>query len=229
MAGLAVLKVSPSQIDLFRKCPRKWAWAYIHGFREEDTPSTLLGKEVHKVLEEYLRDGKKIDGTTRPGAIAQAGLPYLPEPGTGLVEPHFEIPFDDFILHGFIDWTGDYLLDHKTTSDFKWAKTPETLATDSQAIMYGWAGLGDADERRLRWLYYRTKGAPKALPVDTVLTRAHLSEGLAGLGEEASLLVALRKAKADPLALPANPQNCFAYNKLCHNAHRCNLTHTSYP
>lgn len=217
-------EVSASQIDLFRKCPRKWAWAYIEGFREEPTESTELGGRVHKILEGYLRDGTKIDGTTHEGSIAQAGLPFLPEPGTGLVEEYFRIPSGEVILHGYIDWHGSYVLDHKTTSDFRWAKTPEDLSSDTQSILYGSWALGSAAEISARWLYYRTKGKPQARPVDTVLGRDHLTTGLAVLVDEAHLLTRLRKDRADPLSLPANPQHCFAYQKLCHNAHRCNLT-----
>jgi hypothetical protein len=216
--------VSASQIDLFfSKCPRKWGFAYIEGDREPDTDSTLLGTTVHKILQAYVERGLKIDGTTKEGAIAQAGLPWMPQPFTGKCEEHFQIDRGSVILHGYIDWNGGAVLDYKTTSDFKWAKTPETLATDTQALLYGAAKI-EGDSIPLRWLYLRTKGKPASRAVDTSLSRTHLETALVGLTEKAETLATLKAMRIDPLLLPANPQACFAYQRLCHYAHKCNLT-----
>ena len=61
------------------------------------------------------------------------------------------------------------LIDLKTTVDFQWCKTSETLATaDTQAAVYA-QNIADEDGVhfvRGRWLYTRTKGAAIAVPVD---------------------------------------------------------------
>lgn len=221
------MKVSASQIELSHKCLRKWAFAYISGLREPGTEQTELGTRVHSVLESYLTKGTKIDGTTKEGAIAQPGIMFLPQPGTGHTEEAFDLPQVGFVFHGYIDWrSGSTVLDHKTTSDFRWAKTPEVLVEDPQGLMYsGWALNQTGDpQAHLRWVYYRTKGKPAAKAVDITLSRGHIQDGLGKLGEEASFLVALRQANIDPLDLPPSPGSCFAYNRLCAYAHKCNLS-----
>lgn len=49
-----LVRVSPSQIQLYRLCARKWAFAYVLGLREPETRQLALGSHVHSILEAYL-------------------------------------------------------------------------------------------------------------------------------------------------------------------------------
>jgi hypothetical protein len=222
---VAELWISPSQIEAGRQCLRRWYKKHVEKFKEPDSASTALGTRVHKILEDYLRDAKPIDGTTPEGAIAQAGEVYLPKPGTGVIEGKFKLPVtSDFLWYGLIDWRAkdsSLIIDHKTTSDFKWVKPAAILLKDPQVLIYGAKGLieSDRNEQDLRWIYYRTKGAPKAVAVDIKLTRAQVEEGCDALQEEAECLIKLRRSKF--LDLPPSPEACFDYGKPCPHRSEC--------
>lgn len=217
---MSLLKISPSQIDAFRTCQRRWFKQYVEWFKEPQAPSAALGDKIHKVLEDYLRDAIPLDIRTQEGRIANAGMRYLPEPKTGLVEGKFFLPVipDVWGWYGKIDWRspdGSLIIDHKSTSDFKWAKTEDTLEKDPQGLIYSRAGIEGSDrlEQNSRWIYYRTKDKPDAFAVDFKLSRSAVLDGMAELTEETKQLIRLRTSKF--LDLPPNTGSCFKYNKPC--------------
>jgi hypothetical protein len=65
--------------------------------------------------------------------------------------------------------------DHKTTTDFRWAKTEDELREDIQAMVYALATMEQyaVDEIECRWVYYRTRGARKSERRTIVVTRDH--------------------------------------------------------
>lgn len=86
---------SASQIETFRRCPRKWFFAKILGYPSPSTPALELGVAVHEELERYLL------ASTTPGPIASAGLDLLPKPPVdpelveaffALVDPSLPVP-----------------------------------------------------------------------------------------------------------------------------------------
>src|SRR5690606_36258316 len=99
-----------------------------------------------------------------------------------LVESEIFTVTQQAIYHGFGDWiepasrSTRHLLvigDHKSTVDFKWAHTEESLERDIQANIYARAvmQLYEVDAAIARWVYYRTRGAPKSHPVERKMTR----------------------------------------------------------
>jgi hypothetical protein len=223
---MSQLRISPSQIEASRTCQRRWYKQYVEHFKEPQAASAALGDKIHAVLEKYLRDAIPLDARTQEGRIAAAGLPYLPEPKTGLVEGKFFLPVipDVWGWYGKIDWRapdGSLIIDHKSTSDFKWAKAETTLEKDPQGLIYSRAGIEGSDraEQKSRWIYYRTKDAPKAFPVDFILSRSAVLEGMAELTEETEQLITLRRSKF--LDLPPNPGSCFKYGKPCPHKSLC--------
>jgi hypothetical protein len=73
---------SPSQVDTFTLCNRKWWLNKIFGLEIPQHPSAALGQATHTELETYLEHGDpKV-----LGPIAKAGLEFLPKPGTVLIE-----------------------------------------------------------------------------------------------------------------------------------------------
>lgn len=179
--------LSASQIATHNLCARKRAWEKLEGIKRPPHPSAVIGSRVHEILEDYLRDGTIPDPsesltvdlpsgksrTVAPGRIAQAGIRHLPRPGEARVEDHFLFRVqpmkkgaESVRLQGYVDfqvWSDDgkkaLVGDHKTTSNFRWMKTPELLAVDPQAAIYAMNAVIDgAEEITLRWVYYLTTG-----------------------------------------------------------------------
>ncbi len=227
-----MLKVSPSQISASRTCLRKWHGIYVGGEREPDTDATTRGKEIHRILEDYLNGKGPIDTTTHYGRVAASGLKYLPQPRTVITEGDFEMAGRGWVYHGFIDMLKPYYVgDHKTTSDLKYQKTEAELRLDPQVILYGTRsqvhGPGDVE---IQWIYYRaekdrtnspakTKNTYKASQTRFVYASADLAQAKASLDHEVSQILGRRHLKM--LDLPPTPTACFKYNKPCHLRHYC--------
>ena len=73
---------SPSQIEAYRTCPRKWAWKYIERIEAPPNPYAAFGLAVHFQIERYLIEGVPFDLTTDAGECAMAGIHLIPRPGT---------------------------------------------------------------------------------------------------------------------------------------------------
>ncbi len=171
MSSVVRSKRSPSQFATWLDCPRKWAFSRV--LPGKPNRFAELGTRVHASLEAWLRDGVELPDTVE-GAIAMSGLPHLPEPGTAIVESGFSFDRDAWIAHGFRDFVvpNDYgavpvVGDHKTTTDLKWAKTPEDLAQDPQGTIYAASAMIEfgADVVDLLWVYYQTREPYRSKPV----------------------------------------------------------------
>jgi hypothetical protein len=107
-----------------------------------------------------------------------------------------------------------FVSDHKTTSDFKYAKTPDKLRTDPQGVIYAKAVLDHykSDEADLIWTYILTKGARKAKRVHLHVLRQDVEQEFAKIELVAAEIVATRLAGTSPLDLPpAGLHTCEAY------------------
>lgn len=242
MTAPAQFTVSPSQISTSRMCERRWALDKLAGIRTPDAPSAALGKEVHEALEKWLTDGTTPDSTTRAGAIAMAGLNELspvPSPqlplGT-IIENEFEFEY------GGITWTGrkdlEYrndgrlaIRDHKTTSDFRYAKTAEQIKDDPQGIIYPFESFQRVKDDELDFeLGYMTtptlesKDKPKAKTVRLPLLRADIehrmrtemlpaAQALGALHATASASIAswIRGEPVPPVSIKKNIYSCPLY------------------
>ena len=201
--------ISASQLSRFSECRRAWWFQHIMGLPTKQKPSAALGEAVHTVLERYLDDGVLPDTSTQAGRIAAPGLQYLPKPGTVFTEVpmgsrgrgNAEVDEDSLPVpggmprlvvagmpvNGFIDvldLSGEHpvVLDHKSSSDLKWAKTQEDLMEDPQMVLYGtyaldvFSAMGlEAETVEAGHIVYLTKGAPAARKTTVALTRAHLA------------------------------------------------------
>ena len=131
---------SASQVDTVKACVTQWALRKLYGFQEPERAATQLGKRVHAELEDYLEHGTPV------GPIAAAGLHHLPTPPIhpALIERRFayQDPEAGVWVVGLIDLVLPDLglrriLDHKTTSDFRYCKTEHELRYNTQALIYG--------------------------------------------------------------------------------------------
>lgn len=176
------LRLSASQVTLFRNCKRAWAYSYILGERSPSTPAQALGTAVHKQLENYLSGGA-FNFTEEAGAIAASALEFLPKPGTlGMYterEFHIRGPSGHSYL-GYIDLEQEHIskiTDFKTTGDLKWKKTEAELLSDPQANLYAanfFFKFPERPEVTLEWLYMRKKGARKAAVTRLTVGQEHV-------------------------------------------------------
>ena len=223
--------VSATSIKLFKSCPRRWFERYVLDKREPSSKAMIRGNKVHEYLEEYLLSGQFPDDTDE-GLIAQAGLHHLP---TLTGEYHVEIslaelPIDDTPapFKGFIDLyvVGDTpeILDHKTTSNFKYALTAEQLAEDTQLIIYAAHALNNCDAREIRLTHvcYLTKPPYKSQRTSTLVSRAHVEERFSAILETVKAMVAACELPAATML--KNKDHCWAYGKRCPYFDDCQRT-----
>lgn len=155
--------ISASAIESFDPalggCARKWAFSRLDGVPKPQSPGAALGSRCHELWESYLRDGVPFDLSTVEGRICQATQHQLPVGGRGLVdvETSFRFEWEGVTWAGkkdaafwmrkggtvderFIvgdDKTYRVVLDHKTTSDFRYAKSESSaLLAHPQAPIY---------------------------------------------------------------------------------------------
>lgn len=185
----ALAHVSASQIKNFDSCQRLWFYASVLKSRSPQTVPQAKGTTVHGALEAYLKGGPMdADILARAKALdislpelqeyIEAMKPFVGNPGEGLTEFRDEIPTyvggPKFVLvvdhareveiagHGVIPQIDDL----KTTSDFRYCKTPAELAKDVQMVSYAKWALRLIEKKRqpqpnfvsLRHVYVRTRG-----------------------------------------------------------------------
>ena len=183
-------------------------------------------------------------------AYVNAAAPHLPEPHPRLLS-EFSFAFEPYPgapipFTGTIDlldpapgltfgWdresaavTRPFLNDYKTTSDFRYNKTPRELHELPQAVAYGHfifspAGLtqirqrvpafNPGDEIDLQWLYLKTKlKTPKAVPVRTILNRRETAHEWKRIQDTIQQIVSVsRTGHTTADFLPPNPLACDKY------------------
>lgn len=237
---------SPTQISTYLECPRKWAWRRIAKIYDPPAASAQLGTDTHALLEAYLGEGTMPDHVGHPQAakVASAGLHLLPAPKTQGMRLeskfHFRSTRTGIVYGGLkdvelppgvpvpsLELDGSYpaVLDHKTTSSIEsYAKTPEDLLFDPQAITYAIDSLVrfDAEAADLRWVYYQTKGAHRSKVTAQRITAQHAANVFAAIESVAEEAVKALEAGAQPLDLAPNPSACSGFGG-CPHRHRCNL------
>jgi hypothetical protein len=114
--------------------------------------------------------------------------------------------------------------DHKTTRDFKWAKTPEDLRDNFQAALYAADAMvrTRSNECDLEWIYYRTSGANRAARVHLRVTRDEIKPALARGIALADEMHTIESSGCKALDLPPNVDACEAFGG-CEYQSNCNL------
>ena len=184
------------------------------------------------MLEAYLRDGTPLPysdpdpARSRAANIAGAGIHLLPEPQSAgmTLEMGFVMQLPaapgEMPLHvrGFQDIArstdaGPEVWDHKTTSNFGYAKSADDLMNNVQALIYAYEAMEAAgsDAVDLNWVYYLTRGTPKSKKVHLRLTREYVTPRILGFRSVLESLLPSLQSKASPLSLPADTTHCSAY------------------
>lgn len=161
--------VSASQIADYELCQRKWGFNKLDRHPKKANKYAKRGTDVHEFLEDYSQE-KPVDFDTEIGKMVAPGLKFLPAPGTAHTERNFRFETDTAVYVGKIDlsqykemWV--YIIDHKTTSDFKWLKHIDKLKVDIQSNLYAVAAIAltlalhdtrpQDIEVKMAWVYYR--------------------------------------------------------------------------
>ena len=240
------MHLSANQISKWRRCKRQWAWEYIAGIKPPPSLKQSFGSQVHAELETWLKLGRA-PSATEAGQVAAQGLHYLPTPRSGLkIEYGFDFPWvEDVTMTGFIDcldlngkprgvaWR-PWIVDHKSTSDLRWAMSEDELARDPQALIYAvytmlifGAPVVDA-----RWVYYaasnsagkprRPAGCRKVDAVFSVDDPVFLGRVEELLTDSRAIIEVMQK-QTPPKFLAPSPDACSTYGG-CPHRERCALT-----
>lgn len=204
-------RVSPTQIVEAELCFRRWFNAYRLGIKRPRRAEAALGSSIHDPLEVGLKTGvhglssgdartphveaalvelphprKLRNGDMRPAAQPLL-VEYKPKPFTVIPGITFDGKIDLFDfepLDGFAE-----LIDHKTTKDFRYCKTPDELRFDAQLLLYAyWALFTDEgvayleasgcsrNGLHLRHAYIKTQvKKPQIKPVHTFVSAEHVN------------------------------------------------------
>lgn len=218
-----MIEISPSALSTWNECHRKFGFKYISKIPAPSGRGAELGTAIHKQIEQYMA-GDALDFQANPQAaeVAAGFIPHLP-PST-VSEEKFKFLFPHGDEHpvwftGRIDFyhyepqfrvvlVGDF---KSTKSIAKYAKTPEQLDRDPQAVIYSKQGLlkfADAESVRLRWLYGQTQGAKRVLPVEHHFTPREVDDRMYEILPDARQMVYLRTVGTDPNELEPNYDAC---------------------
>jgi RecB family exonuclease len=241
-----LLKVSASQCETFLRCPRAWYNGSILGDREPQKPHQKRGEDVHAELEHYGKTGE-----VRPSEyleIVQVALDHLGE-HRHVKDPYWSqfngdagLLLEQEILmptyEGGPSWIGyidrvvalpdkGEVWDYKTTSNFRYAKTPEELLENIQMQSYAhWLFMNsDYSECLVKHLCLRMRGRAAAKPVEAVTTRERTEAFWQGkilpLVRQMAEWAKLRPVTAEPL--PPHTDHCNDYGG-CFYRTKCGFT-----
>lgn len=156
-----VQRISPSQLDLYWRCKRRWAFTHRAKQREPFTGAAQAGTETHKILEDQgpwdkvwvAPDTGKEYPVGEMAALLQSQTPD----GVVAREKRWEVELDGLPFVGVTDFYSEEIVgDYKTTSSkrnakFAGAKDPsKDLLIDPQRLFYT-ALVPSA--RKTLWLY----------------------------------------------------------------------------
>lgn len=179
------MRLSATQIRIWHEqCKMLWYLSYVLKKRPPQSVQQNIGEKIHKVLEEYIKDGVYPDLTSPYGKMASHALHLIPMERALQSEIRFsELPVQlkcEFEFAGVIDLLsldGDVPLvyDFKTTKDKRWIKPVYSLSSDIQLMMYAKAVLEcrpDADKIQIGLIYIgKNEAKPFAQEVSKIVSR----------------------------------------------------------
>lgn len=115
------MRLSISQIKLFKACRRSWYFKYREGLYPVQKSDALeTGTNYHTLLETLEEGGEIPQGDySKAAAMATAYKKYIfPKFEVVAMEKELEKQIGDHVLHGFVDGLSadGYIVEHKTTS-----------------------------------------------------------------------------------------------------------------
>lgn len=227
---VSVSQIQTFDVSAFGGCPRKWWFDKIAGLPAPTTKAQAVGVEVHKQIENYLNTGEDT-----LGPIARAGKHFLPTPMVHLLVEHAFTPTSLDVagipLKGFIDVvneSGQYkdnegrthyediieVIDHKTTVDFKYAKSASELRDSVQMVGYAEfvrrRDVAGVSQVRISHNNFLTRGAPAARKVTTTIEVPQILEKWERVSQTVNAMKVVAKAERVE-DVEANYEACSAY------------------
>lgn len=246
---------SASQHRAFLRCQRYWFFGWRMRLERPSTVGTRRGKKIHHGTEHYLLTGEVKDQPDPEGdyrAYVEALVPHLPPPmhdelliehriwlRTDVVKHHrlgeADKPENRIGWLGYIDIgfdRGDRIKidDIKSTSDWRYNKTPEELSEDIQLISYGrwvYEDVGYPGEVELGHLYIKTgkkvPKKPKVRPVSITVTKDHVDQVWGEAQETVAQMREVAASVTNVHDLPPTVSACGMYGG-CPFKEQCGLT-----
>ncbi len=237
--GGVLQRSSPSAIDLFRNCPRKWGFRYILKLSDPPSAAQLEGTAGHDRIEKYCTTGEAtLTEREHPARV------WIPKPNTAGIfveEDSMELHAAGIPINCKLDitnLTGVYVdprgrahheafpefIDWKYTSNLKWAKDPRHETRAVQTICYArrveMLPHRPPSHVRASFVYLQRKGRPAAVKLTTKLASDEIARGFGGIETTIQLMTEAAKA-TDPNDLPPNYDFCHAYNTPCNAINKC--------
>jgi len=219
---------SVSQLKTAQRCLKKWWWEKVHKKPTPQTKAQTIGLELEDEWYTHLRTGKALS------PMAFAGKRFHP-PGKLLLQKPLATTTDDGAvtspvkagevpLIGYIDiLTRGRVIDIKTTSDPKWAKTPYELTQDFQMVGYSMfhrAHYKHTGPVPVQHWYFKTRTPWKSWTVDVEISPEQAAEAWAPTSD---LITKMQAHVAVPLErgsdVPANTKACSDYGGCPHRSY----------
>jgi len=222
----SITKFDPSQ---FAGCQRRWWFAKVQRVPEPEEKQHVEGQKVHSEIEHYIKTGENILGD-----VAKAGLRFIPRHPELLVERDMSkgLTADGIPVIGridlidpvgmYIDEHGEYqddppdsveVIDWKTTSNLKYAKTPQELLQTVQMSGYGmYASIAfpGTEYIRLSHVYFQTRGAHRAVKSTALFSLAEIQDRWHTIEEVVKQMRVVAKVSSAE-DVPPNVDSCNAY------------------
>ena len=231
---------SASQISTWKMCHRKWFYDKIMKLPRKQSVGAEVGTGVHAVLEKYVATGERGEPHSIAGVAIHDLLRYVWDHPTlvplirnpnAKQEEEIHTTLGGTPIMGYIDlhWRDGstmYILDYKTTKDFKYAKSEEAALFDPQTIVYGKWALEQEGIDRVVFNYFTIRTAsPAVQPRPTIIE--HTWETIAEYVAAADAIVLeMKEARTKPeFRIRQNRDSCFAFGK-CEFADVCRKTAT---
>jgi CRISPR/Cas system-associated exonuclease Cas4 (RecB family) len=172
------MKLSPSSLKAYLSCERSWWLRYVARVSEYSGGAYLQkGRDYDEAVQAYVH-GRP--GTTelaarqlvatrrhlpRENALTQVKLSYDLGEGDTLQGT------TDIIV---ADTSRVLVIDTKTTADFQYALTTETMLLDPQVLIYAFLACVtyDVQTATMRWVYADKKSNPRGWAVEVEVSRA---------------------------------------------------------
>ena len=245
--------VSASQVKTFQRCNRRWYFEKIMKKRGPSTHSQRRGTAIHEALEVFVKTGETIEEVHTNIESGRVVPDSSDESETFLVKRFVEATkehiLDEEVIAvegkisletfpggpkwiGFIDLLStERVIDYKTTTNLRYAKTPADLLEDVQSCSYAlsvFRKFPQADEFDVKFIYIHTGNKIKVniKPVEATFTREKCEEVfLKAVGDVKKMVIFAQKT--DPDEIPCNSDACMDFFKLCDHSAYCKRTHKS--
>ncbi len=228
--------VSASQVGLFERCNRWWWWEKVAGHRLPPSPAMLRGTGIHSSIEHYLLHGNMLDNEWKKYVVA--AKPHLPEPGSNMLLEQkivLDTGYSGVPWIGYIDLLEHNrdplrVRDYKTTSDFRYAKTPHELSCNTQMVSYARFCYeeGHVGQIELAHLYLHTRRkTPTTKCVSALVNKDSIEkEWDQRLGTVGDMIAAATIESGEDIS--PNPSSCGMYGGCPHRA-RCGISDSDSP